>query len=323
MFDKKLDKKYHNNEERMKYCVVFGCCTLDIATYEKDGTKEISFGGKGGNQAVALSRAGVKTYMLTKLSKLKSEIKHTKAHIKNLKRNKVITKFIEFDFKTRNDYTNVIISKNGDNELLEKVDISQNVDVEYVRKNKKLLQNASYVLIQMKVPVEVTREIIQICNAAGVKIVLTPCRIKKMLDNLDLIEKVDYITCNQKEASLIFGKDGKLSASELNSVLKRYPNKLIVTLGGKGVKFFDGKKIIYEKAIQNLNVIDTTGAGDTFCSNFVSSLFEGDTYLVAVRKAICSSSIKIQSKGTQNGMPYKKARDKFYLETFATKQGEL
>jgi len=306
----------------MNYCVVFGCCTIDYATYEKDGTKVSSFGGKGGNQAVALSRAGVKTYMLSRLSKVKSEIKNTKGHIKNLKKNKVISKFIEYDFENKNDYTNVIISSKGDNKLLEVTEISQNINIDYVKKHKKLFQNASFVLLQMKVPVKVTKAIIDICNQAKTPVVLTPCRPNKIHGNPDLLDKVSYITCNEKEACQIFGKEEKLSISELNNVLKRFPNKLIVTLGRRGVKYFDGNKIIYEKALKISNVEDTTGAGDTFCANFVSSLFAGDNIRVAVRKAICSSSLKIQTKGTQNGMPYKKERDKLYFETYLSKEEE-
>ncbi len=300
----------------MKYCVVLGCCTLDIASYAKDGAQVISFGGKGCNQAVALSRTGVKTVMLTRLSKLKEEKKTTKLHLKNLKKNKIVTKYIEFDFVNKNDYRNVIVSKNGDNKLLEQSEISHNFNVDYVRKNKEILQGASYVLIQMKVPIEVTREIISICNDAKVPIVFTPCRTQKTRDNFDIIDNVDYITCNKTEVSEVFGKGEKLSEKALAEILKKYPNKLIVTLGDKGVKFHDGKKVVFEKAMTNVLVEDTTGAGDTFCANFVSSLFDGENLSTAVRKGICASTIKLQSKGTQNGMPTKKKRDEFYFRTY-------
>ena len=303
----------------MKYCVVFGCCTMDIAIYESDGTEVVSFGGKGGNQAVALSRAGVKTYMLTKFSAVKDDKRSTKMHLKNLKKNKVDTKYIAFDKELLNDYTKINISKNGDNDLMERIIISQNIDVDYVKKNKQVFENAEYVLLQMKVPIEATRDVVKICKEANVKTVLTPCRPKKLENNMDILEDVSYITCNQKEAELIFGEGKKLSAKKLEETLKKYPNKLIVTLGGKGVKYFDGKKVVTEKAIEGLSVLDTTGAGDTFCANFVSVLFDGGTISEAVQKAICSSSIKIQTKGTQNGMPKKKQRDELYLRIYKNK----
>ncbi len=305
----------------MKYCVVFGCCTFDIAEYEKDGTEVISFGGKGGNQAVALGRAGVKTFMLTKLSKAKEDVHSTKMHLKNLKKNKVCTKYIGFDEELLNDYTRIKISSNGDNDLMERPMISQNIDEKYVEQNRKVFENAEFVLLQMKVPIEATKKVIEICKQANVKTVLTPCRPKKLEKEKEILEDVDFITCNQTEVAQIFGEKGKITKKKLEEILKKYPNKLIVTLGGEGVRYFDGEKIVFEEAIEGLNVVDTTGAGDTFCANLVSVLFEGGDLQTAVRKAICSSSIKIQKKGTQNGMPKKKQREKFFLETYG-KKGE-
>ena len=300
----------------MEYCIVFGCCTIDKTRYEKDDTYFESFGGKGGNQAIALSRAGVKTILLSKFSHTKEEKSLTKSHIKNLKKNKVSTKYVAFDKEHRNDYTNVVIGLNGDNTLNEVIDISQSFTVDYVRKHKKLIEGAKYVLLQMKVPVDVTKEIISICKNAGVKTVLTPCRMEKIKANMDIIEKVDYITCNSKEVQEIFGKQGSLTATQLNSVLKKYPNKLIATLGGDGVKFHNGKKVVHEKAIKISNVVDTTGAGDTFCANLVSSLMTGDDLQTAVRKGICASTIKIQITGTQTGMPKAKERDKLFAKIY-------
>lgn len=300
----------------MKYCVVFGCCTLDIAHYELDGKMDTSFGGKGGNQAVALARAGIKTYMLTVFSKMKSDKKSTKLHLKNLRKNKIDTKYIGYDPNYHNDFTEITIAPNGDNFLNEKIDISGQFTLDYIEKNKKILENAEFVLLQMKVPIETTRKVIQICKNAGVKTVLTPCRPKKANENMDIIEDADIITCNEKEAREIFTHEEKLSLKNLDLILKKYPNKLIVTLGKKGVRYFDGKKIVFEKGIKIKDVKNTTGAGDTFCGNLVACLVDGDKLNVAIRKAICSSTLKIKISGTQNGMPTKKERDLLYKKIY-------
>ncbi len=305
----------------MTYCVVFGCSATDITKYEKDNKELISFGGKGGNQAVALSKAGIRTVFLTKLSSLKEDKNITNAHLKNFKQNKVNTRHISFE-GVKNDFTKVTVSQNGDNTLDEVVGISRTLNPDYVYKKKKILKKAKFVLIQLKVPIETTKAVISVCNKAKVKVVLTPCRPQKVIDNFDIIENVDYITCNEHEAKAIFGKGNTFSKKELHEVLKKYPNKLIVTLGKKGVKFFDGEKIVYVKALKVPTVIDTTGAGDTFCSNFVACLMEGSPLLEAVQKGVCASSIKIQSHGTQNGMPKKKERDRLYNQIYIQSKGE-
>jgi ribokinase len=299
-----------------KYCLVYGCCVFDKAFYQKDNSNKISFGGKGGNQAVALSRAGVKTVILSMFSSNKEELKNTKLHLKNLKKNKIVTKYLGFNSEKANDVTFVIVDKNGNNSFQEKISISQDVRVEYIKQNADVIKNASIVLLQMKMPVETTRELVRICKENGVKTILTPCRIQKTRDNMDIVDNVDFITCNEDEVTGIFSNSKKLTKVELENILKKYPNKLIVTLGKKGVKYFDGKKVITEKAIHVENVEDTTGAGDTFAGNFAEAIFNGDGLRTAIRKGICASTLKVQVAGTQNGMPWKKERNKLFQEIY-------
>ena len=299
-----------------KYCLVYGCCVIDKAKYMATDKSSESFGGKGGNQAVALSRAGVNTVLLSVLSSAKEEKKDTKRHLKNLKKNKINTKYLGYNDKFKNDVTFVTVDKNGNNSFKEEISMSSNFSVEYIRKNEEVIKNASIVLLQMKVPIETTREIIKICKKNGVKTILTPCRIEKTKANADILEDIDFITCNENEARMIFTNSSKLKMSELDDVLKKYPNKLIVTLGGKGVRFFDGKKIVFEKSLKVDNVLDTTGAGDTFAGNLAEAIFNGKSLQEAVRRGICASTIKIQTIGTQTGMPYKKQRDLLYNKTY-------
>ena len=251
---------------------------------------------------------------------MKSDKKNTKLMLKNFKRNKVNTKFIEFDKNHHNDYTRIDIALNGDNTLYEHSDISKSYSEEMIKNNAELIKNADYVVMQLKVPNKVTRELFKICKKQNVKTVLTPCRPFKARNNPRFIEDATYITCNLKEATEIFGieENGNFvfGTKELNNILRRYPNKLIVTLGKKGVKWFDGKKICFEKSIEVDRVIDTTGAGDTFCGNFVSCLQSGEALQIAIRKGICASAIKIQKAGTQDGMPTKKERDKLYRKIY-------
>ena len=306
------------------YILVCGVATVDETFYEKNGIKKISFGGKGSNQAIAISKAGCKTIFLTRLSITKQDIGTTKELLKVYRKNKICTKFIELDNAHRNDYTKVNIAIDGDNRLDEFLDISQTFDANFAKKWEKIIKNAKYVVLQLKVPNEFTKEIYDICKKNNVKIVLTPCRPEKLKKDFDLIENADIVTCNLREATEIFGKkvgrEIKFETKDLNSVLKKYPNKLIVTLGKRGVKWFDGKKFCFEKSIKLKTVEDTTGAGDTFCGNLVACLFSGDELGVAIKKAICASTLKIQHTGTHDGIPNKKERDMLYRNFYSIKK---
>ena len=123
--------------------------------------------------------------------------------------------------------------------------------------------------------------------------------------NIELIDKVSYICANEKETKIVFNSDN------IEEIVKKYPNKLITTLGQKGLIFNDGVKNICVDAVKIKNIVDTTGAGDTFCGNFVANLANGDAFEDAVKNAQYASAYKIQIKSAQKGMPTKNELQKF------------
>src|SRR5699024_9801176 len=106
-----------------------------------------------------------------------------------------------------------------------------------------------------------------------------------------IIDKVSYITPNETEFSVIF------PGATFEEILRKYPNKLVVTLGDKGAIYFDGKNIRKVPAKKVSTIVDTTGAGDTFNAALAVSILEGKTMQECVEFANLASSIAIQSKG--------------------------
>lgn len=105
----------------MKYDVcVLGGCSLDMMFYQKvDGTYDDAPemkvpGGKGSNQAVAASRAGAKTTIITRIGK--DDIGRN--ILENLKFNMIDTFNVEMVEGLKNDYSNIKINlKDKDNEI--------------------------------------------------------------------------------------------------------------------------------------------------------------------------------------------------------------
>ena len=180
-----------------------------------------------------------------------------------------------------------------------------------VSKYKKVLLNSKMVVAQMKIPKEVSVELINFCYENNIPLIITPCRPEKLSiseeSNLELIDKITYITANKKECQTIFGTDN------IEDCVTRYPNKLIVTLGENGLMYHDGKKIVKVDAIRVKNIEDTTGAGDTFNGNLAASLIEGYSLYDAIIRAQFASSMKIQQKGAQDGMPFKEELETYMM----------
>ena len=131
--------------------------------------------------------------------------------------------------------------------------------------------------------------------------ILTPCRPEKLSykneSDRELLDKISIITCNKKECETIF------ETNNIEDCVKKYPNKLIVTLGSDGLMYYNGKRIIHMPAI-NIDVVDTTGAGDTLNGNLSAFLANGMDLQHALRKAMYASTMKLTQKTAQAGMPY-------------------
>lgn len=292
---------------------VFGGCALDLSFYvDKNGnySKEadvISPGGKGSNQAVAAARAGAKTVIISRLGN--DDI--GKTIIDNLVRNNIDVSCVTLVDNLDNDAAYVYINeKNKDNDIRRVVGAADSFTPDMVDKYKDVLLNSKIVLGQMKIPKDVSIKLINFCYSNKIPIVITPCRPKKLCisddDNIDLIDKITYITCNYDECTQMF------DTRDVNKVISNYPNKLIVTLGADGLMYNNGTVNVHLPAPQKDVVVDTTGAGDTFTGNFAALIAKGVNFEEAVRMAQYASGIKIMSETAQFGMPYIDELDKYY-----------
>lgn len=292
----------------IKYDVcVFGGSSLDQTYFQKedgsynDKPDALYFGGKGANQAVAASRAGAKTVFISRIGR--NEIGDKM--LDNLRYNNVDIKGVDIVDDLENDYSNIYINiKDKDNDIKRFGNAIDSFDIELVKANEDLILNSTIIVCQLKCPLEVTEYLLDFCHKHNKKVVLTPCRPQKLVGREDLIDKITYITCNKEECKTIFGTD------DIESCAKKYPNKLIITLGSEGLIFHNGKRFVRMPAM-NVEVLDTTGAGDTLNGNFAYLLSEGMDLRHALRRAMYASSIKIQTKSAQAGMPYADELDEF------------
>ncbi len=294
----------------MKYDIcIFGGCSVDLMFYEKeDGTynktpDKIVPCGKASNQAVAASRAGAKVTIITRIGK--DKIGETIYN--NLKYNEVDTANIEMIPNLKNDFSEIYIDlETKDNEIIRNNSAINSFTVDLIDKYKDVLLNSKLVASQLKVPKNVSDTLINFCYENNIPIIVTPCNPDKL--SLDLIDKISIITANKKECETLFG------TTNIEEYITKYPNKLIVTLGTKGVIYHDGTNIVRLPAILSDNLKDTTGAGDTFNGNLAYCLTHGYTLKDAIVRSQYASSMKVQVPTAQAGMPDKEELDRYVEE---------
>lgn len=248
------------------------------------------FGGKGANQAIALSRSELEVFMLGAVG----EDLFGKELIANLKNNQINVEMVR-SFKNIDSGSAHIQIMNGDNRIIIVPGANNLISTTFVEAFYEKLEQMDMIVLQNEIPVETILAVIDFCVERKIKVLYNPAPFKEI--PTEYLEKVDYFTPNEHEVELLF------PAQSLSEILKKYPNKLIVTLGEKGSIFFDGKKEILVPASKVAKVVDTTGAGDTFNGYFAKGILEGLDIEHSLQLGNRASALAIQANGAQDGIP--------------------
>lgn len=248
-------------------------------------------GGKGANQAVAMARLGAEVWMFGCVG----ADGNGEVLLKNLKEQGVHTEHIQI---MENEPTGLALITVGekDNTIIVVSGANGKVDISYAEKICSKLDGFDMVILQHEIPLATVEFIVNYCAEKGVKVTLNPAPAAKVSQKV--IEKLTYITPNEHEAELIFGK-GK----DMKTLLQNYPEKLIVTRGAQGVVVGMKNSEIIQIPAKSVSVVDTTGAGDTFNGAFCVRIAKGDTMREALRFANTAAGISTEKFGAQTGMP--------------------
>ena len=137
---------------------------------------------------------------------------------------------------------------------------------------------------------------------------------------LKVLKKSDILLINESEAELISGTNNiDRSAVQLQGL---GPSTVVIKKGSSGVVLFHGEEKVSIGAYPVKDVIDTTGAGDTFGGGFVSALASGGTFLDALIKGSALASICVEGFGVEFLLEVNleeiKKREKFLYSVFCS-----
>lgn len=124
-----------------------------------------------------------------------------------------------------------------------------------------------------------------------------------MDDASKVLKNVDYFLPNEKEASQLVGKndineiaDALLSAGTKTVVIKR---------GANGCFFKTATQSGTVPAFNVENVVDTTGAGDSFVSGFISGLLDDCSLVDCIKRGNAAGSLTVQQIGAAGAIESK------------------
>ena len=300
--DKLFEEIYRKADNEEKKIAVIGsintdftfkCNTLPAPSETVLGESfEIKYGGKGANEAVASARLGA---MVSLFGKIGNDM-FSKANLDNLKKEKINVSHVEVEKGISGGSAGISVGS-GTNSIIVVPGANAFVDRNYIDRNKEqILQNDIFCL-QLEIPFDTVDYLISLLAKEKKTIIFNPSPIQSM--DKKLLKKCSYIIVNEVEIEKL--PDFK----SREQLLKAYKGKLILTCGGDGVYFYEKRKVQHIPSLQIENIIDTTGAGDTFLGALAVALSENKTLGEAVEFANICAGLKIQKLGAQTGMPRK------------------
>ncbi|GAA4852564.1 ribokinase [Paenibacillus vulneris] len=246
-------------------------------------------GGKGANQAVAAARLGADVTMIGRVGDDPFGVEI----VNNLKRNHVSVDYVEPVTHCGSGTAHIILAE-GDNSIVVIKAANNEVTPHYIDRSLDAFNKADMVMIQQEMPEETVTHVSRICRKLGIPLLLNPAPARPL--EKEVIENAAYLTPNEHEAKMIFAD---MTVSE---ALRKYPNKLFITEGSRGVRYFDGTQEVLVPSYK-VEAVDTTGAGDTFNAAFAVALAEGKPVYESVRFANRAASLSVTKFGAQGGMP--------------------
>lgn len=253
-------------------------------------------GGKGANQAVAVSKQDVKTYLIASLG---NDVFGNELY-SNLVGYNVDTTHVK---KLDGVATGVamIIIHNNDNRII--LDSGSNYKITHNQIDE-ALQNAEendVFITQLENNLDAVIYGLKKAKENKMITVFNPAPAIKL--DKEVFNYVDYLIVNEGECELL----SSINPNSDENILKAYHTlnvkSLIITLGSKGSLYIHNDSIVKIEP-NKIKAIDTTAAGDTYVGIFASQLVKGVDVVDALKYASIGSSLTCLKKGAQQSIPY-------------------
>ena len=296
----------------MKRALVLGSINIDFVSFSSRYPQPgetlvcndfgIFQGGKGANQAIALSKLEIPTLMLGKVGKdILGDFT-----LSSLQKNGVDTTGISKCQTTSTGSASIWVNSEGQNSILIYQGANGEVDENYIIRHEKYFADKFWFVTQFEIPLESILLSLKLAKKHGLKTFMDPAPVRK-INNNDIWELVDYLFPNEIELRELTQTDDVLSA--IHILKSRGIKEVIVKLGKKGAGYEDGGKLILLPAVPVEQVVDTTGAGDCFIAGFLYGMMQQNDIAQAIKTGNLTASYSIRKKGAAISFPSKSEID--------------
>jgi ribokinase len=303
--------------------LVFGSINIDLIVrvpeFAKPGetvltdSYQTAFGGKGANQAVAAARASRAPSRVVMASAVGDDA-FGRIALDNLAANHVDIRFV----RTVAEPTGcafITVDKAGENAIT--VASGANRAVSAASIPDALLDEAALIVLQMEVPVVENLALASRAKGRGKRVLLNlaPAPDIGTAEHLAaLLAATDILVANEHESraalTLLTEKDAVDPETAMAGIVQSQGLVGVVTLGAQGATAIFPEGSRRHETATPVEVVDTTGAGDTFAGILAAGLAEERPFEEALARACHGASLACLALGAQAGMPDADALDR-------------
>jgi ribokinase len=298
----------------MKHICVLGSINMDIVlkvdrmvkvgeTILSKGFNK-SFGGKGANQAVAVSRLGVKVFMIGNVG----IDDNGNTLLSGLKRDNIDVEFVNRDSRNETGMAIITVDDLANNSIIVIPGANMSIECSDIKKAESIIKMSKLIIAQFETPINTTIAAFKIARENSVLTILNPAPAREI--PTELLSLTDIIVPNEVEVYeltkvKIESEDSIKHAAR--KFIERGVKYVIITLGERGAALVSNEGYELLDAVK-VNAVDTTAAGDSFIGALACILsrhekIEFELIKQAIIFANKVSSMVVQREGAQASIP--------------------
>lgn len=266
-----------------------------------------TFGGKGANQAVACARAGARTLFINAVG----NDPYVDTMLENYRRDGIDCSLIERFDDVPSGHALCMIGEQGKNYLSVASGANYCLTPNLLRKRAELLQSIPIWVLQCEIPPESNRCLMEELKTPENRVIWNYAPAIEM--ESPPLASCDVLIVNEIEAAQLSGLslNDPESASQLTEHFHhRGVKDVVITLGRDGL-FYSGTE--GQQFLENFDVkvVDTVGAGDTFCGVLACALAERRPWEESLLFASAAANLSVTQLGAQPSIPERSTVESF------------